>query len=241
MNKLTFLLLFAMSFFFTSCLDVVEEVYLNRDGSGKYSVTIDMSSLFADDFMKSMIQSSLEQDSTLNMSGGIPEMDTMIYFKDMPADQKGSNPAFWNRVNSQIVMSEEKGKFLTTINLDFEKTSDIAYLYDNIGSMGQGNPQLSGMAGEGGVLPSGVAYSLAKNVLTRKSTKPQAAEESEEMDMMKMFLGSATHRTIYHLPGNVKKVSMPGAIVNGKTVTMEASLVEVMEGKAQLDGTIKFK
>ena len=241
MNKLTFLLLFAMSLALTSCLDVVEEIYLNRDGSGKYSVTIDMSALFADDFMKSMIQSSLEQDSTLNMSGGIPEMDTVIYFKDMPAEQKGDNPDFWNRVNSQIAMSDENGKFMTTINLDFTKLSDITYLYDNIGSIGEGNPQLSGMAGEGGVLPTGVAYSIAKNVLTRKSANQQAAEESEEAEMMKMFLGSATHRIIYHLPGNAKKVSTKGAIVNGKTVTIEASLVDVMDGKAQLDGTIQFK
>ncbi len=242
MNKITIFLLFAMSLFLTSCLDVVEEMYLNRDGSGKYTVTIDMSQLFADEFMKSMIQSSLEQDTTLKLgAGGIPEMDTTIYFKDLPAGQKGSKPEFWNKVTSNIVMSDKQGKFLTSIHLNFDKIEDIAYLYENMGALGEGNAQLGGLAGEGGVLPTGVAYAVAKNMLSRKSAKPEAADEGEEMAMMKMILGSATHKTIYHLPGAVKKVTIPGAKVNGKTVTVEASLVDVMEGKANLDGGIKFK
>ncbi len=244
MNKITILLLSAMSFFLTSCLDVVEEMYLNRDGSGKYTVTIDMSQLFADDFMKSMIKSSLEQDTTLNIGGGdgMPEMDTVIYFKDLPAEQKGADPAFWDKVSSNIVMSEKQGKFLTSIQLNFGKLEDIAYLYENMGALGESNAQLGGLAGEGGVLPTGVVYSVVKNVLTRKSAAVQApADAGEEMEMMKMFLGSATHRIVYHMPGAVKKVTVPGAKVEGKMVTVEASLIDVMEGKAKLDGGIKFK
>jgi hypothetical protein len=240
MNKVTILVLLAISFFFTSCLDVVEEIYLNKDGSGKYTVTIDMSGLFADDFMKSMIQSSLAEQEGMNLSDGFPEMDTVIYFKDLPADQKGSDPAFWNKVTSNIVMSDKQGKFITSINLNFDKASDITYLYQNLDRMGEGNAQLGGLAGEGGVLPSGVVYTLAKNVIGRKSAKVEAAE-GEEMEMMKMFLGSATHRVVYNLPGNAKKVTIPGAVVKGKTVTVEAPLVDVMEGNAKLDGTIKFK
>ncbi|HRK81612.1 MAG TPA: hypothetical protein PLZ12_09205 [Saprospiraceae bacterium] len=244
MNKLTILLLFTVSFFLTGCLDVVEEMHLNRNGSGKYSITIDMSGLFEDEFMKSMIKSSLEQDTTLKLGGanGIPEMDTIIYFKDMPAEQKGSNPEFWNRVHSKIVMSEEKGKFFTSINLDFASTADITYLYENIGKIGESNSQLGGLAGEGGLLPTNVGYTFAKNMLTRKSPKStEKAEGGEDMEMMKMFLGSANFRTIYHLPGNVKKVTIPNAKTDGKTVTVEASMIDMMDGKANLDGTIRFK
>lgn len=244
MNKLTILFLLVVSFFLTGCLDVVEEMYLNRDGSGKYTVTIDMSGLFEDEFMKSMIKSSLEQDSTLNLGGanGLPEMDTTIYFKDMPADQMGGNREFWNRVHSKIVMSETKGKFFTSINLDFASAADIAYLYENIGKIGENNSQLSGLAGEGGLLPTNVAYAVTKNMLSRKTPKPaEKAEEGEEMEMMKMFMGSANFRTIYHLPGNVKKVTIPNAKIEGKTVTVEASMLDIMDGKASMDGTIKFK
>jgi len=246
MNKLTILLLLVVSFFLTGCLDVIEEMYLNRDGSGKYSVTIDMSGLFEDEFMKSMIKSSLEQDTTLKLGGGdgggLPEMDTIIYFKDMPSEQMGGNPDFWKRVHSKIVMSEEKSQFFTSINLDFASTADIAYLYENIGKIGESNSQLGGLTGDGGFLPTNVGYTLAKNLLTRKTPKPaEKTEEGEDMEMMKMFLGSANHRIIYHLPGNVKKVTIPNAKTNGKTVTIEAALIDIMDGKANMDGTIKFK
>lgn len=245
MNKLTILLLLTVSFFLTGCLDVVEEMYLNRDGSGKYSITIDMSGLFEDEFMKSMIKSSLEQQEAdgLNLGGnGLPEMDTIIYFKDMPAEQKGGNPEFWNRVQSKIVMSETQGKFFTSINLDFASTADIAYLYDNIGKIGESNAQLGGLTGDGGLLPNNVGYTFAKNILTRKTPKTAAkAEEGEDMEMMKMFMGSANYRTIYHLPGNVKKVTIPKAKIQGKTVMVEAPMLDMMDGKASMDGTIKFK
>jgi hypothetical protein len=244
MNKLTILLLLVVSFFLTGCLDVIEEMYLNRDGSGKYTVTIDMSGLFEDDFMKSMIKSSLEQDSTMKLGdgNGLPEMDTIIYFKDMPAEQMGGNPEFWKRVHSKIVMSEEKSQFFTSIHLDFASTADIAYLYENIGKIGESNSQLGGLAGEGGLLPTNVGYTFTKNLLTRKTPKPaEKAEEGEEMEMMKMFMGSANYRTIYHLPGNVKKVTIPNAKIEGKTVTIEASMLDMMDGKANFDGAIKFK
>lgn len=245
MNKLTILLLLVVSFFLTGCLDVIEEMYLNRDGSGKYSVTIDMSGLFEDEFMKSMIKSSLEQDTTLKLGGnggGLPEMDTIIYFKDMPSEQMGGNPDFWKRVHSKIVMSETQGKFFTSINLDFASAADITYLYENIGKIGESNSQLGGLAGEGGLLPTNVGYILTKNLLTRKTPKPaEKATEGEEMEMMKMFLGSASFRTIYHLPGNVKKVTIPNAKIEGKTVTVEAAMLDIMDGKASMDGTIKFK
>jgi len=246
MNKLTILLLLVVSFFLTGCLDVVEEMYLNRDGSGKYTVTIDMSGLFEDEFMKSMIKSSLEQQQdsdALNLgSNGLPEMDTTIYFKDMPADQMGGNPEFWKRVHSKIVMSESKGKFFTSINLDFASAADITYLYDNIGKIGESNSQLGGLAGEGGLLPTNVAYAVTKNMLSRKTPKPaNKAEDGEEMEMMKMFMGSANYRTVYHLPGNVKKVTIPNAKIQGKTVTVEASMLDIIDGKANIDGTIKFK
>lgn len=38
--------------FLISCFDIIEEVYLKRDGLGKYIVIIDMSGLMSDGFMK---------------------------------------------------------------------------------------------------------------------------------------------------------------------------------------------
>ena len=241
MNKLPFLIVFTLSFFLTGCLDVMEEIHLNRDGSGKYAVTIDMSKLFSDDFMKEMIKSSLREEGGLNIGNeGFPEMDTVIYFKNLPEEQKGDRPEFWDKVRSNIVMSDEKGQFQTVIHLDFDSTEDIAYLFANLDAIGEGGGQLASPT-MGGVLPSGVAYSVAKNVLTRKSGKATSETEGEEMEMMKMFLGEATYKTVYHLPGKVVKANIPGAKVDNNTVTVEADLLDIWEGNATLDGAIKYK
>ncbi len=244
MRKIVLSLLFVLPFLLTSCLEVVEELRLNRNGSGQYSITIDMSKLFADDFMKSMIKSSLEEQANSNLKlgqNGLPEIDTIIYFKDLPAEQKGDKPEFWNKVSSQVMMSEAKNQFLTTIRLNFDKLEDIAYLYENLNAIGQNNAQLGGLTDQGGVLPTGVIYTLAGGVLTRKSPKTEAPASGEEAEMMKMFLEGATHRVVYNLPGKVKKVSVKGAKINGQTVVTEASLIDIMDGKGNLDGTIKFK
>lgn len=241
MNKFSFLIVFALSFFLTGCLDVMEEIHLNRDGSGKYAVTIDMSKLFSDDFMKEMIKSSLQEEGGLNIGdGGFPEMDTVIYFKNLPEEQKGDRPEFWDKVRSNIVMSDEKGQFQTVILLDFDSPEDIAYLFANLDAIGEGGGQLASPT-VGGVLPTGVMYSVAKNVLTRKSGKAESETEGEEMEMMKMFLGEATYKTVYHLPGKVVKANIPGAKVDNNTVTVEADLLDIWEGNATLDGAIKYK
>jgi hypothetical protein len=241
MKKLPFLAVFALSFFLTGCLDVMEEIHLNRDGSGKYAVTIDMSKLFSDDFMKEMIKSSLQEEGSLSLGeDGFPEMDTIIYFENLPEDQKGKRPEFWNKVRSNIVMSEEKGQFRTVILLDFDSMEDIAYLFDNLDAISEGSGQLASPT-MGGVLPTGVAYAVAKNVLTRKSRKVESDTVGEELEMMKMFLGGASYRTVYHLPGKVVKANIPGAKVDNNTVTVEVDLLDVWEGNASLDGTIKYK
>lgn len=241
MKRLPILLMLALSLSLTGCLDVMEEIHLNRDGSGKYAVTIDMSKLFEDEFMKEMMKSSLQEEGGLNVGdGGFPEMDTVIYFKDMPAEQKGERPEFWDKVRSNIVMSEEKGKFMTVIQLDFDNAEDIAYLFANLDAIGEGSSQL-GSPSVGGVLPTGVAYSVTKNVLSRKSGKSESDTASEEMEMMKLFLGDASYKTVYHLPGKVVKANIPGAKINNNTVTVEAELLDIWEGNSTLDGTIKFK
>ncbi len=241
MRKILIPLLFILPFLLTSCLEVVEELRLNRNGSGQYSVTIDMGQLFANELIKGMIKSSLEEQANLNPGqDGLPEMDTVIYFKDLPAEQKGTKPEFWNKVSSHVVISETKSKFLTTISLNFDKLEEIAYLYENLNDISSGSSQLGGLADQGGVLPAGVSYALVGSALVRKSAKPETTT-GEEAEMMKMFLNGATHRVVYHLPGKVKKVSVKGAKINGQTVVTEAALLDIMEGKTLLDGTIKFK
>ncbi len=61
MKKIKLLFFLALSTLLTGCFNILEEVTLNQDGSGLYSLKMDLSAILADDFMKSMIQQSAEE------------------------------------------------------------------------------------------------------------------------------------------------------------------------------------
>jgi hypothetical protein len=92
-----------------------------------------------------------------------------------------------------------------------------------------------------GLAPTSVAFKLAKKSLTRLPTvKAENAPGAEDLEMMKMFLGTAKYKTIYNLPSRVKKTKIANAKIDGNTVTVENSMLEILEGKAKLDGEISF-
>jgi hypothetical protein len=241
MNKFSALLLVVASFFLTGCLDVVEEINLKQDGSGTYTLTMDLSQLFSDDFMKSMIMSSLQENGMEGAEGEIPKMDTVIYFGDMPENYSRSNPAFWKKVSSRIVMSEEAGEYYTAIKLDFSNPSDIAYLLEHMSELDTSGDPLGGLTGQGGFFPRGVSYTFANNTLTRTSKKVDFKDAEEGDEMMQMILAAATHKMVYNMPGSIKKTSIPNAQSNGNAVEVEASLLDMLQGNVQLDGYIKIK
>lgn len=244
MKKLVFALLFSVSFLLTGCIDIVEELTLNKSGKGLYSLTIDMSSILQLGSLKDLMNQAGADESTAKLGLDKLEKDTIIYLKDMPADLKAQtgNPAFWDKAQVNLKMSEKDKKFLMQMRLNFDKIEDIEFFYKNLGTvMKEGAGELGGGMPMEGLTPTGVAFKLAKKSLTRMPTpKPENQPTSEDLDMMKMFLGSAKYTTIYNLPNRVKKAKMANAKIDGNTVTVENSMLDIMEGKAKLDGQISY-
>lgn len=262
MKRILFTLVIAASFTFTGCIDVLEEMFLNKDGSGKYVMTIDMSSIMEKstrEMLKSMQQAQDgEDEETLGALTKGEEMDSIIYMKDLPAEERGeiSRPEFFDKVSMRIQSSEKKELLKMSFMLDFENADDIDYFLKNFDKMivsdENGAEQMAGLGNMGGGLSGLVPaagkdyrlFDLSKKLLVRhKMPKPDENElkESEEMAMMKMFLASANYKTVYHFPGKVKKATNAKAVVDGKMVTIEGKLIDVMEGKADLSTSVKFK
>lgn len=228
----------------TSCINLIEELTLNKDGSGKYAITFDMSGMFSDPMMKGMIEEMVKQEGGIQQNP-FSDMDTIIYFKDAPAEKKAqlSNPEFWNKAWMKMHVSEADKKMVATINLDFDKIEDVDYFYKNLDKVGgDGNIGNGFMFGSGGFLPKGALFNLSGKQLSRLPIeRPGGAMEGEEMQFAKMFFAAAKYTTIYNLPGKVKKSSIPNSKVSGNKVTAEYSFLDLMEGKAKAEGDIKFK
>ncbi len=253
MKKILYLSLLACTLTLTSCINIIEELFLNKDGSGQYQITIDMSDIMADGGIRSLMQQfggDELQDSPDNpFSGDGPiEVDTVIYMKDAPDSLRMAfdNDDLLKRIKLHQIMSESKEVMKTNFVLDFKEIAEVDEFLQKLDKLQtQDNP----MAGGGGLLPTSGGgqmklFNLVKRNLTRNNVSKEdasAAMGDEEMGMMRMMLADATYKVIYHLPGKVKKTTMEGALIDGKTVTVEFPAMEAIEGKAKLEGDIKFK
>lgn len=277
MNKFLCLFLVVIIVGFTSCIDVIEQLNLKKDGSGTYSLTIDMGGIMSGG-MLGMLQGAMEDEMggeddinpegdniiTREKEGEAPasmEKDSTIYFKDLSADEKSklSDPSFFDKVSVNMVMSESDEKFQIKYNLNFDNLGDIDYFYQNFSSF---NPDfgedasgmdnmLGGGGGAGGLIPSGgntQLFSMKGKTLKRYESEGNAMGDlgdemgGKEMEgMMRMMFAGAKYKMIYNLPGKVKKSSNKEYEVNGNSVMMEVGFLDIMDQKAKMATTIKFK
>ncbi len=236
--RLLIVLLAFCSLLFSACFDITEDIVIQKDGSGVYTYTTDMSELYKNEMMMSMLKAD-------NNDGKnpLPDMDSVIYGKNMAAKDKGDQPAIWNKVTTRIQSNEKKKKLMVTVTLPFSDLSEITYLMKNLNKATQsmnkegGGSGTSGLTGVMNGIP--VSYSLKGKTLERVSEKMKE-EDDEQMSMMKMFLADAKYKVVYHFPGKVKSTSVKGASMDGNTITKEAKLLDLMEGERPFDGTVRF-
>ncbi len=237
MNKHIFLVLLACSFMLTSCIETLEEIYLNKDGSGKYNVTFDMSEFFSNPMMKSLIEEAAKEEGG-ETGLDLGETDTIIYL-----GQSGLTGSVMKDAVMRMTMSDSLGKFLISMNFPFENVGQISEFFDKLNEEGA-EAGAGAMGGFGSLLMPGGKFAFQKKKFTRQKAETQGGNElfaGEDGEFMKMFFSGGSHKTVYHMPGKVKKTTIEGAKIDGKTVTVERPLMELMEGEASLAGEIQFK
>lgn len=243
MKKSLLLILALAPLLLSSCFDILEEIYLEKNGKGQYLYTIDMSALM-DESMKELLQSAEEEGEENSLEG--VEIDSVVYFKDSDPDmlKKMEKPEIFERAFMKIQMSDDQDKMVMQFGLDFENVDEIEYFLKNIdklmGDSMEGNPM------GGGLLPSfndtGMFVQKGKK-LTRLASLTLGGEEisEDDMGMISMFMESATFRTVYYLPGKVKKTNIPNAVIDGNTLMIETPMLDLMKGEAEQKGWVKFK
>lgn len=241
MKKPLLLVLIALTFSLSSCFHIVEELRLNKDGSGTYSLTFDLGELFGNPMLKEIMEENGET--------GLPALgervDTLIKFTDLSPEQRNQldRPAFWDKVELRIFANEEAGEMTSTLTLDFDDLSDITYFYKNLDKFQvSGSDMAEGLSGAGNFLSNGPLFELKGNKFSRIPVKQEPSfSDPEEAEFAKLFFASGTYTSIYHLPGKVTKVSRPQAVVDGRQVTLQYPLLDIMNAEALMDCDIRFK
>lgn len=237
-RKFSFLLLLASTILFAGCIDVLEEMNLNADGTGTYMLRYDLSALLSDPTMREMIQTSMESEGGEQGLNGMENIDTIMFLYDNLGPDV-ENREFWKKVTIHMVMNSETKEYKIDFLLNFTSLNDVAYMFEQLPSI----TSESGSIGQfSSLMPTYPQFSQKKKTLVRKGSEAdKEAEEIENMEMVEMFLSDAKYTCVYHLPGKVSSCKIPNSTINGNTVTVENSLLDALKGEAKLDGTIKFK
>ncbi|NBP68331.1 MAG: hypothetical protein EBU52_06260 [Cytophagia bacterium] len=241
MKRLFYFLCIVSVFSLTSCITIIEEIFLNKDGSGKFLLTVDLSAVMG---MKEMLAGKLNSANSDSLSLLQEKFDSIIYFNDMKDSVRRtlSYPHLVEKAHLQLKGDEEAGILKVTVHFPFKNVEEINQFQQDIQRYGKGglNKEMTS-----DFLGYQTNFSKTKKSIERVTTYGEAKEVKEEdrlaESMSKMMFATARVKSIYHLPGKIKSTTIPGATVKGNQCEVELSYPDFINRKKTMDGIITYK
>ena len=246
MKRVFILIPFLACLLCTSCIDVLEEFFINKDGSGQYLITYDLSSVMEPEF-QSMLggmaeMSGDESTNELNFNDLTNvELDSTSSFEAMAAEFD-LNETQRNLLSRSFLHMEVSGasKIMKMgFEINFKDPKEIEQFFELLTQI---QPEESSMLPLD-MFSAHTNISIKKNILTRSTdgVKEVDSEVESSMAMMGMFFSEAVYTTKYYFPKKIKNSTLKGATIEGNVLTQKNSFLDVMLSKADISGEIKFK
>ena len=240
----------------TGCFDILEELWLNKDQSGRYELTVTMGS----GPMANMIQYAQKKANDSLVALGQPPrpMDTMIYLTNLPDSIQKMLPYPEVLKNLEIQLKMEKGvkfRFLYT----FSHLDSLYQFWETLAAIEEIQqdsavkkskvldfPEVANMQKMLGGTPtmhwSGKTFDRSIDPQTDGGAELMGEMFSNtEEPMARMMMRNRTYELKFHLPRKLKKVSAEGYSVDGKDVRAKFPLLDVMKDRSKLECRIKMK
>jgi hypothetical protein len=250
MRQFSYVLCLLLAVATSGCFEMLEDVYVNADGSGQYQLTMDMSSMLEEGFMGDMMKQGMKEEMGVDKL----EIDSLISLTDfqeggLPSSLTEKDRAMLNRTEVRLRMSEADAVGKVVIKFPFtsmEELNDFQQTFAKLNENGGEGAGMGGLMSSGAMTGSNSRWSLSGRTLKREVDSSESKNmmdgmDEETMGMMKMFMADATFTTVYHLPGSVKKCTIDQAKVDGKTVTVSYGFLDMLEKTPNTSGDIKFK
>ncbi len=239
MKKRLFYLL-SVSLLVISC-QVTETLTLNEDGSGRISISMDMSEMMA-------------FGGELGDSAKVEKVDTIIRMKDALAEKKDSieqlPQAQQDRLkklenyNMRSIVDSEANKMLIDLYTDFKNVNEANDLMNAFESSGDFMPSMGGGTDinsdptSGGMMAVNFSYENGKFV--RDAFITDEAKHKVQMDSIKSaeaFFSSMKYKIKYTFPKRIKSISVEDArfSLDGKTVEFEVPFLDYFKNPDTLD------
>jgi hypothetical protein len=245
MKAFTFFTLLLFTLCFSGCIDVNEEVKINRNGSGELMVTTDMSQLI------DMLQTFVPPDELSKADFGRAR-DTIIKMSswtDTATNLTNEAKALFKNGTMHLQMNMAEKKFNMQLAVPFQKLEDVPKIYQNMNAAGGGMQELMKGLGdnEAGGMPTpelkqpGSFYDIetGKRSISRILNKERFAtvmkdsmmQQMKQMGDLSSMFGEMKMNTTIKLPSKAKKMSGTKAELSsdGKTVLVKANLMDMIE------------
>lgn len=246
------LLLSFLTLTFASCT-FTENIYVNDNGTGKFSVDMDGSYLMA-----------MAGDQIGEQLGGDAkkEIDSTFTFKKLFEEKKDSiaklAPEMQQELKKlenfvvQTKMNATKKEFLMILSTDFKNVNELQDVLQTL----QTFQKLENKSGATVVNPLGdgfgnnfskLSYIYDGKKFTRKAIIDTQKEAEKAKDtgenMSKMIFASSNYILKYHFPKPIKKVSNSNALFSAdrKTITIQYPFTDYMEKPDQLNLEVEFE
>ncbi len=218
MKRIIRLLFFvALSFTATGCLDMVEEISLNNDGSGTYVYSMDVSKLVE------QLKPLASLDSTGQMMNNL--------YKNFDSTYTSYVQKYEGINGVSNVRYDKSTADVYKITLDFTNVDVLNTVVD----ITKGEEVETGL------------YTWSKGRFNRKDGGVAISDEllgdDENKEMAELYLKDMTYSLILHFPGKVKSVSNKNAVLsdNDRTVKASYSMSEIRDKNKSLQNEIKYK
>jgi len=250
MRQFSYVLCLLLAVATSGCFEMLEDIYVNADGSGQYQLTMDMSSMLEEGFMGDMMKQGMKDEMGVDKL----EIDSLISLTDfqegaLPPSLTEKDRDILDRTEVRLRMSESDAVGSVVIKFLFASLGELNDFQRTFAKLNENGGEASGMGGlmsSSTMTGSNSLWSLSGRTLKREVDSSESKSmmdsmDDETMSMMKMFMADATFTTVYHLPGAVKKCTIEQAKVDGKTVTVSYGFLDMLEQTPNTGGEIKFK
>lgn len=241
---------------FTGCFEVNEEIEVQENGSGKFSLNMDMGKLLE------MMQAFMPAEELEKANLGRVQ-DTTIQMKDLvdtAASVSADKKSIFRDGSMRMQMNMNEKLFKVNMQYPFKSAENLQKLYENMGegSSGLGSllKNLNPNAAASGVEPDLKQISsyfdliADKSSLSRKLNKDRysnlatdsSMQQMKQMGEMSGGLGEVKMNTVIKLPRAAKKISGTTAKLasDKKSVILNNSLLDIFEHPEVFEFSVEY-
>lgn len=242
-------ILFVFSILVLTSCTFVEEIDIQPDGSGKYHMDMDGSSLMSM-MPKDSLKNEKNVDSIFSMKKIIEEQKDSI--AKLPKEEQERIKKMEN-FKMRMLMNYDSKQFLFSMNTDFKNVSDLQDAFANLNAVqgmnktkDKGNPLSDAQGGNFANNNSVLTFSydgkkfIRKVTVVNKAVKP---EVKDSVDPYKMIYDASKYVLKYHFPKKVKRITVPSALFSQdrKTITIEYPFKEYMDHPERFSFEVEFE